>query len=61
MVTPVFHVEPIIMVVVERKRLVATEKSRRDRDDGTTVRKTWIPGPRVFRVESISSKLWSEY
>jgi hypothetical protein len=29
-VTPVFHVEPIIMVVVERKRLVATEKLRRD-------------------------------
>jgi hypothetical protein len=29
-VTPVFHVEPIIMVVVERKRLLATEKLRRD-------------------------------
>ncbi|GEM_PF-2070221 len=48
MAMPVFRVEPIIMVVVERKQLLATERSTKERDYWTIVEKIACPAPVRF-------------
>ena len=54
MAMPVFRVEPIIMVVVERRQLLATETSTKERDYWAIMKKIASPAPVrfVWRVRS---------
>jgi hypothetical protein len=48
---PVFRLEVVITVVVERKKLVATQKWSDNRRHEVTKRRSAYPGPRTFPLE----------